>query len=188
MKARRIAILGASESGKSFLGSGIIRGQWRFDKRVSCVFDPWKGRKKHPWSSPTDWGPGAWVDGNFERWKRAALGTEGKCVLWDEATTNGGRDRDNVGLFTEIRHNHPVLVVMGHRYEALLPTMRVCLTDLITAKCMPDDAEKMASEFMDPEIAKACHLNQYEFLWKQPYQPIRIVRFTPAEIMRGIQI
>jgi len=188
VKARRIAILGASESGKSFLASGIIRGQWRFDKRVSVVFDPWKGKKKHPWSAPTEWGVGAWVNADFERWKRAALRTEGKCVAWDEATTNGGRDRGNVGLFTEIRHNHPVLMVMGHRYEALLPTMRTCLTDLITARCMPDDAEKMAAEFMDAEIGKACELAQYQFLWKQPYKPVRIVSFTPEQISAGIRL
>lgn len=188
MKARRIAILGASESGKSFLASGIIRGQWRFERRRSCIFDPWKGKKKHPWSQPTDWGAGAWVNNGFERWKRAALNTEGLCVGWDEATTNGGRDRDNVGMFTEIRHNHPVLIVMGHRYEALLPTMRICLTDLITARCMPQDADKMAGEYMDAEIKRACDLEQYEFLWKQPFQPVRIVKFTPEQIAYGIRI
>lgn len=188
MKARRIAVLGPSECGKSFLASGIVRGQWSLERRCSVVFDPWKGKKKHAWSQPTDWGKGAWVDSGFEAWKRAAKGTEGKCVVWDEATTNGGRDRENLGLFTEIRHNHPVLLVLGHRFDAILPTMRSCLTDLIMARCMPEDAAKWAGEMVDRDIMRATTLEQYEFLWKRAFQPVKIVRFTEAEIKRGIAL
>ena len=187
MKARRIAIVGPSECGNSFLAAAIIKGQWRFHKRRSVVFDPWKGRKKHAWSSPTDWGPGAWVDNDFERWKRAALNTEGNCVAWDELTTHGGRDRDNVGMFTEVRHNHPVLLIMGHRYDAMLPVMRACLTDLIIARS-PEDAEKWAAELGCPELRQASTLEQYEFLWFQAWQPLRRCRWTPAQLAAGIKL
>lgn|GEM_PF-2342516 len=188
MKARRIAILGPSECGKSFLASGFVRGQWRFARRKSVVFDPWKGKKKHAWSSPTDWGAGAWSERDFDRWKRAAVGTEGHCIVWDEGTANGGRDRDNLALFTEIRHNHPVLLFLGHRFDAMLPVMRSCLTDLIIARCDVDDVEPWARAFADRDILKATQLEQYEFLWKRAFRPVQIVRFTPEQIAAGIRL
>lgn len=188
IKARRVAILGPSECGKSFLASGFTMGQWAHERRRSIVFDPWKGRKKHAWSEPTDWGVGGCAFKEFDRWKSAAQKIEGCCVVWDEGTGNGGRDRENVALFTEIRHNHPVFLFLGHRYDAMLPVMRSCLTDLIIARCDPEDVEPWARAFADRDILRASSLEQYEFLWKRSFQPVRVVRFTPGQITAGIRL
>lgn len=188
MKARRVAILGPSECGKSFLTSGFTRGLWRFGGWQSVVFDPWKGRKKHPWSAPTDWGVGAWVSPDFERWRRAVEGTEGKVVVWDEGTGNGGRDNENKKLFTEIRHNHPYLFFLGHRFDAMLPVMRSCLTDVIIAQCDLIDLEPWARAFADRDILQASKLPQYSFLWKRAFQPVQIVRYIPEQIAAGLRL
>lgn len=188
MKARRIAILGPSECGKSFTASGFTIGQWRHYRRRSIVFDPWLGRKKHEWSAPTDWGPGAWVCNDFERWKRAALNTEGCCVVWDEGTSSGGRGRENVELFTAIRHNHPVFIFLGHRFDAMLPVMRSSLTDIFLARCAPEDAQAWAEAMVDAEIMQTTQLAQYEFLHKRAFQPVRRVKNTPQQIAAGLRL
>lgn len=174
----RAAIIGGSESGKTFLTHGFSRGLWRARKR-SLVFDPWKGETK--------WGPQAWVTHDFEQWKRVVTGTQGCAVIWDESTANGGRDRENLPLFTEIRHRHPVLFCIGHAYSAMLPVMRGSLTDLFLANTYQSDADEWSQVMRDPEIARiAPTLAQYEFLHKRCFQPIRRLRYSPAQIMAGI--
>lgn len=187
IRAIRAAINGPSECGKSFLASGFTIGQWAHEKRRSIVFDPWKGRKRHAWSTPTNWGPGAWVSNDFERWKRAALNTEGCCVVWDEGTTNGGRGRENIELFTAIRHNHPVFIFLGHRFDAMLPVMRGSLTDLYLAKSTEGDAKQWAAERSESEIMTAPNLVQYEFLHSRSFQPVRRLKYSPDEIAAGLK-
>ena len=180
----RAAIMAGSEGGKSFLGSGFTIGQWVTHRRRSMVFDPWLREKGR-----TNWGPGAWVCGDFERWKRAVMtGPQGCCVVWDEGTSNGGRDRENVELFTAIRHRHPVFFFIGHRFDAMLPVMRTSLTDLFLARCRSDDAEEWADTLTDDEIMEATTLTQYEFLHKRAFQPVAKVKYTPAQIAAGIRI
>ena len=178
----RAAFMGGSESGKSFLVSGYVRGQWRIHNRRAIVFDPWCKEKKR-----TDWGAGAWVTDNFSRWKLAATtGPNGCVVVWDEGTSYGGRDRENVEIFTAIRHCHPVFFFIGHRFDAMLPVMRGSLTDVFLARCRSGDAEEWADAFTDDDIMQACDLAQYEFLHKRAFQAIRRVRHTPAEITNGL--
>lgn len=180
----RAAIMGGSESGKSFLASGFVRGQWIRSRRRSMVFDPWLKEKRR-----TDWGNGAWVTGDFDRWKRAVMtGPAGCAVVWDEGTSNGGRDRDNVDLFTAIRHRHPVLFFIGHRFDAMLPVMRTSLTDIFLARCRSGDAEEWADTMTDDKIMDATTLNQYEFLHKRAFAPVRIIKHSPGEILAGLAI
>lgn len=177
----RAAVIGGSECGKSFLVSGFTRGYWRHRRMRSIVFDPWM---REP--NPTDWGPGAWVTDDFDKWKRVVMGSRGCVVVWDEATVNGGRDRDNLGLLTEIRHRHSVLFCLGHSYSAFLPTMRTCLTDLLLALPDPGDADEWAKVMKDPAVKQALGLQQYQFLHKRSFRPVRFVAFSPAEIRAGI--
>lgn len=179
----RAAFMGGSESGKSFLVSGYTAGQWFYEKRRSIVFDPWCREHKR-----TNWGPGAWVSADFERWKRAVMsGPTGCAVVWDEGTSNGGRDRDNIELFTAIRHRHPVFMFIGHRFDAMLPVMRTSLTDVYLARCRSGDAEEWADTLTDDDIMQATALAQYEFLHKRAFQPVRRMKHTPAEIQAGLR-
>jgi len=184
----RAAIMVGSEGGKSFLASGYVRGQWNFNQRRSMVFDPWLKEKKR-----TDWGSGAWPCGEFDRWKRAVMTGPVDCgAVWDEGTTYGGRERDNVELFTAIRHRHPFFLFLGHRFDAMLPVMRTSLTDVIIGGCRDGDAEEWADLFNDDDLLIAAKnekeggLAQYEFLHKRAFQPVRRLRYTSAQIMAGI--
>lgn len=178
-KKIRCAIIGPSEGGKTFRCIGYSRGMWRYYRLRSIVFDPWLGEN--------DWGPHAWVTGDFERWKRAVLNSKGCCAIWDEASAYGGRDRENVELFTQIRHNHPALFCLGHAYASFLPIMRTNLTDLVLALADDDDADEWSKVMKDREIKPASlALGQYQFIHKRSFQPVRNLTETPAQIMAGI--
>ena len=184
MKKIRAAVCAGSEGGKTFLVHGFVRGYWNRRRMRSFVFDPWR---------ELDWGPGAWVTRDFELWKKVVTNTHGGVVVWDESTANGGRDRDNVPLFSEIRHRHPVLFCIGHAYSSILPLMRVNLTDLFLASADPADAAEWAGIMRDPELKRAgeCingvpYVRQYEFLHKKAYQPVKKLSHTAAQIEAGI--
>lgn len=174
----RAAIIGGSESGKTYLAMGFSRGLWRQRRWRSFVFDPWAERP---------WGPGAWVTRNFEEWRHVVTNTSGGVAIWDEATANGGRDRENVPLFSEIRHRHHALFCIGHAYSAILPLMRINLTDLFLSLADAGDAAEWAKVMKDPEISRlAPTLPQYAFLHKRCFRPVRTLTHSRAEIETGI--
>jgi hypothetical protein len=174
----RAAIIGGSESGKTFRAIGYSRGFWARQRLRSLVFDPWKGENK--------WGPQAWVCHDFEQWRRVVCNVTGCVVIWDEASGNGGRDRENVQLFTEIRHRHPALFCIAHAYSAILPIMRVNLTDLFIAQADAGDAAEWAKIMKDPSVNQAVTLHQYEFLHKRAFQTVKVCRETKSQIEAGI--
>lgn len=179
MNKIRAAIIGGSEDGKTFLASGFSRGLWRKHGLRSIVFDPWKGE--------TAWGPQAWVTKDFLEFSRAVARTKGCAVFWDEGSSYGGRERENIAKFTAIRHNHPAFFFIGHAYSTMLPIMRGSLTEILLAVRDPDDAAEWAKVMVDPSIREAAqNLRQYEFLHKRKHQPFRVLRYSKAEILKGI--
>lgn len=180
MENIRAAVVGGSQSGKTSLMAGLSRGLWDRYRVRSIVFDPW---------CEIQWGAQAWVTDDFPRWRRAVFGSHGCIAIWDEATTNGGDDKSNVDLFSEIRHNHPAIIAGGHCYSAFLKKMRVNLTDLFLALADPDDAKQWAGAMKDPDVLQAADkvkMPQYAFLHKRNFKPVRIRRHTAAEIATGI--
>jgi len=185
----RCAVAGGSEDGKSFLVSGFVRGHWKRDRLRGLVFDPWKNKDR----VPIDWGNNLgdgkpWVTDNFEKFRRAVVNTKNCCVVWDEATSNGGRDSDNVALLTEIRHLHPAFYMMVHSYAMMLPVMRGSLTHAVMAVRDPDDAKEWAKVMVDRDVLQSTTLKQYEFLKKRKHRPVEILRHTPAQIHSGIYL
>lgn len=179
----RAAIIGGSEDGKTFLATGLSRGWWARDGFRSIVFDP------YAWEN--DWGPQAKVFTDFDRWRAVIdrIRPEQKfAAIWDEATDNGGRDRDNAGLLTAIRHNCDRMLVIGHGYSAMLPIMRGSLTDVILALRDPDEARDWARLFVDEAVMQATKLKQYEFLHKRKHCPARVLRYTRNQIEAGITL
>lgn len=173
----RAAVIGGSESGKTFLAMGFSRGLWKRHRLRSFVFDPWM---------EFDWGPGAWVTKDFERWKHVVTNTRGGVAIWDESTAYGGRDRENVPLFSQIRHQHPVLFCIGHAYSSILPLMRVNLTHLFITDPDEDDLKEWKSIMRDPDVMQAMTLKQYEFLRKRKFEPVRVLRHTAEQIRAGV--
>lgn len=177
----RAAVIGPSLCGKTELVISMTRTHWKKHKLRTLAFDPWLRE------DPKRWGSHAWATNEFDKWKHVVRNTKGMCVVWDEATTNGGRDRDNTGLFTEIRHNHPALYALGHCYSAFLPAMRTNLTDLFLALDDIDDAAEWAKIMKDPALLEAPNLQQYEFLHKRSFKPVVKRKHTIAELKAGIE-
>ncbi len=174
----RAVICGGSESGKTSLARGLSRGLWNRRGLRCLAFDPWM---KSPWPDH------ARAFRDFETWRRLVLSTSGFCVIWDDATANGGRDSANVGLFSEIRHRHPVLLCMTHLHSALLPMMRVTIPDAFLADSPPKDAAEWADTLRDQGIrAGAVGLPQYVFLHKRVYRPLQRLAYSPAELAAGV--
>jgi hypothetical protein len=176
----RAAVIGPSDGGKTQLVIAFSLWLWKKHRLRTLAFDPWLRE------DPKRWGPHAWATNEWAKFTHVVTNTKGCCVVWDEATTNGGRDRDNIKLFTEIRHNHPVLFALGHCYSAFLPVMRVNLTDLFLALDDADDAAEWAKIMKDPRIMEATKLDQYEFLHKRAFREIAIRKHTFAELKAGV--
>lgn len=183
--AIRAAIIGGSEDGKTFITAGYSRGLWRERSSASLVFDPFKGE--------TDWGKQALVFGpkDFAKWKRVVSNVRPEMnytAIWDEGTHTGGRDVENTELITAIRHNCPYFFFIGHGYSTLRPIMRGSLTHVVLAVRDPDDAAEWAKVMVDRDVMQATALKQYEFLKKRKHHPVEILRYTKAEIERGIML
>ncbi len=195
----RAAIIGGSLDGKTFLASGFSRGLWRAYGFRSLVFDPYKGE--------TAWGPQALVFGSTEAERGAGVGNAANlrefdrfrrlvfsvkrsqkfAIFWDEATTNGGRDADNLEFFTAVRHNSDAFFCIGHSFTAVLPTMRVNISDAFLSAGDPEEFKKWASLLADSSLtAHAVSLKKYEFLHKRKHSPARVLRYTKEQILAGI--
>lgn len=179
-KKIRSAIIGASESGKTELAVSLSLYLWKHYGLRALVFDPWLRE------SPRRWGAHAWATDEMEKFEHVVFQTKGCVVVWDEATTNGGRDRDKTRFFTEVRHNHPVIFALGHCYSAFLPVMRSCLTDLFLALDDDKDAEAWAVTMKDKDVMKATTLGQYQFLQKRAFAPVQIRKHSLADLKAGV--
>ena len=177
---RRVAIIGKSLSGKTFRAIGYSRGLWRTRHLRSLVFDPYKRKN--------NWGAQAWVSDNFAEWARVVSTVKNCVVIWDETTHNGGREKENEKLFTAIRHDHPVLIAIGHGYQSLLPMMRENLSDLVIGLASKKQADEWAEIMVDPEIYQATTLKKYQWLHKKPYEPVKIHTETAAEVLAGLPL
>lgn len=138
-----------------------------------------------------DWGNQALVFSNFEKFQRIAFmlrPSQNIAVFWDEGTSTGGRDRDNLKFFTAIRHNSPEFFFIGHGFATMLPIMRGSLSEVILAVRDPDDAADWAKLMCDRDVLQATTLKKYEFIHKRKHEPVRILRHTAAEIQAGILI
>ncbi len=178
------AIVGQQQCGKTSLVRVVSRLEWLRHKRRSLVFDPWCG----------NWGPWAWVTDDKERFLRAAFGVHGCAVIWDESTDSmdkcGKMDR---GLFTRLRERevrgqligHPSIYVVSHDYASLAPVMRSNLNAAFIFLQNEDRAKDWARQFADRDLLQCSELQQYEFLVKRSFQPVRrVLPASPAELER----
>jgi len=180
MSNRRVAIMGGSESGKTFLAGGLSLGEWKTFGRRSLVFDPFARR--------SSWGRHAWATDEFEKFEHIVFRVKGCAVFWDEGTSTGGRDRDKVKFFTAIRHNHAAFYFIGHDYTTMLPIMRGSLTDIILFRQSETAAQYWADLFTDRELLRSTSLGQYVALHKRAFQPVREIRFTREQIKAGVSL
>lgn len=166
----KIAIVGPSECGKTFLAKSLARVHMRAGRPV-LVCDP-LGSK---------W-PAKWVTTDGGALMARAKASLDSTLFIDESGLAFDRDRHFRWLAVTSRHHGHVVYMLMQDYTQLLPEMRKQCTQLYLFACHPDEAEIWARQF--PKAAQAIttlapNLNQYEFLHvtkfpKAPIVPMRI--------------
>jgi ABC-type dipeptide/oligopeptide/nickel transport system ATPase component len=169
------AVCGPSKCGKTTTTKAIVAWLWRRHRLRSIIFDPFKDRN--------DWGPSAWVSSDMEEFRRAAWGTSACAVIWDESSDSLDRNaKEDKRFFTRIRHEHRAFFVMIHDFATLSPLMRGNLSDAIVFRQMEDRARDWASLFCDRDLLQTADLDQYEFVIKSAFRPVRRMRPSPSEL------
>lgn len=176
----RAAVIGGSECGKTTLAAGLSLGLWNRHKLRTLAFDPWLKE------NPRRWGKHAWATDEMTKFEHVVFSCRGCCVVWDEGTSTGGRERDKVKFFTAVRHNHPAFFFLGHQYSAMLPVMRNSLTDVFLFRSNPDEATQWANIMTDPALLAASELPQFACLQKRAFSPVEKRAHTAQEIFEGI--
>jgi hypothetical protein len=165
METTNIGIFGPKLSGKTTLAMSLSRKWWRLRKRRSLVLDP----------NLDNWGEQAWVSDNEEKFWDAVWKTRDCLVIVDEASETINRDKGLISVFTRLRHQGHVFIVIGHSGINLLPIMREQLDTLYLFRTSAKAAALWAETFAQPGFRNAVDLGQFEFLWGTLYSaPVRM--------------
>jgi hypothetical protein len=159
------AIIGGSRCGKTTLAIALSAMHNRLHRMRSIVFDPFYFEH--------NWGPHAWVTSDMEKFKRAVAGVKGCAVFWDESTTTmRNRSFEDVGFFSNIRHNHPAFYSIGHDPTVLSPTMRGNLSEAYIFRQSETRAAIWVELFTDTDMRQTTTLERREFIYKRAFEKI----------------
>jgi hypothetical protein len=165
-------IFGPKLSGKTTLAVQVSRLHWIRHRMRSLVLDPWL----------TNFGPQAWVTKDEDAfWRATWSAKEGSLVIVDESTRMIARNQDLIPVFTELRHKHHKLLVIGHDGVNLLPIMRAQIDTLYLFRSTKKAATIWAENFTQDGLLEAMQLGQHEFLFTVSYgRPRRFRLQLPA--------
>lgn len=170
-----IVVVGPSKCGKTTLGFWLVWDFWRKHRLTFIVFDPFK--RKHRWPRNCR------VFDNLATFKHVVKSTRGHGVAWDESTTTLNKnDPEDIGFFTNIRHDHRALIVFGHDYTIITPTMRANLSEAYVFRQSQDRPSKWAGLFADDALMQTATLEHREFIHKEAFKPIVRRKLTASEV------
>lgn len=153
-------IFGPKLSGKTTLAKTLSAQYWSKHKVRSIVLD----------INGDTWGEHAFVMDDEDKFWKVVWETTNSIVIVDEAAATIRRDRELVPVFTRLRHNRHVLIVIGHSGMDLLPAMRQQF-DTVYLFRQPESAAKVWAETMTEKgLLQAVELKQYEFIRHELYQ------------------
>jgi len=156
-------IFGPKLSGKTTLAKTLSQQYWSKHKVRSIVLDIN--------DDEIEWGEQAFVMSDEEKFWKATWESTNSVIIVDEAAATISRARELIPVFTRLRHNHHVLIVIGHSGMDLLPVMRQQFDTLFLFR-QPESAAKVWSETMTEKgLLGAVDLKQYEFIRCELYQP-----------------
>ncbi len=147
-------IFGPIQSGKTTLARAPSVEIYRAERRRSIVFDP----------NAENWGGHAAVFTDSALFQKTVWRSQNCEIFADEAAVTVARDRDNMPLFTRVRHFGHRLTVIGHSGGDLLPGMRQQFTRLFLFRQPASAADVWAELFADGRILACADLAQFEFL------------------------
>lgn len=152
-------IFGPKLSGKTTLAIALSKEYFRAQKIKSVVLDP----------HCEQWGEQATVLSDEKQFWQVVWASKRCLIIVEEAAATIRRERTLVPVFTRLRHNNHLLLVVGHSGMDLLPVMRQQLDELYLFR-QPEQACKVWAEtFCQKELFGAMELQQYEFLQTRMY-------------------
>lgn len=152
-------IFGPKLSGKTTLAKALSQQYGKSRNIKSIVLDP----------HCESWGEQALVFQDEEKFWKTVWESKFCLVIVEESAATIRRDRTLVPVFTRLRHNNHLLLVIGHSGMDLLPVMRQQL-DTIYLFRQPEQACKVWAEtFCNNDLYAAQQLKQYEFLQSEMY-------------------
>ena len=163
-----VGIFGRRTCGKTTLAVQLCAGSFAAEKRYSLVLDP----KSHQHT----WGKHALNFTDRAKWLAAWQRPECKnCnIVWEETATTLKRDAALLDVFTMKagEHGHR-LIITGHGFASLTPTMRDQLTEVFLFRQHENEAKEWAMHFADARVAEACTLDfeKHEFLFVRMGRP-----------------
>jgi hypothetical protein len=106
----------------------------------------------------------------FLAWARAAQ----RCVLVvEEAKETLARDPQYSWLTTRSRKWGHHCIVIAQRYTMVLPDLRASCDEIYTFRQGARDVDAIVDHFTDETLRAASDLQQYEFLHKRPFEPVK---------------
>lgn len=157
-----VGIFGRRTCGKTTLAIKLCAGSYAREKRFAIVLDPK--------ASEHQWGKHCLVRSTRAEWLRDWQRPECKNVniVWEETSTTLQRDRGQTDVFTLLagQHGHR-LIITGHGFSSLLPTMRDQLTEVFLFRQHESEAKEWSKSFADSRVMQACELDfeKREFLF-----------------------
>lgn len=158
----RGGIFGPSLSGKSTLAKQLSITYWQQFKMFSIVLDPTRQQ----------WGPHAKVFTDEALFWQTVWSSKRCLVIVEESSETINRNADLIPVFTRLRHEFHVLLVVGHSGASLLPVMRQQFDTLFLFLQSKKSARDWAEDACCEDLRSATTLKQYEFLHYQRYKPV----------------
>ena len=147
-------IFGPKLSGKTTLAIKLSQQYWISQQRKSLVLDP----HNEPWGNQ------AMVFQDEDKFWGAVWGSTNSLIIVEEAAATIRRERELVPVFTRLRHNHHLLLIVGHSGMDLLPVMRQQLDTIYLFRQPISAAKVWAETFTNDALLQSVSLQQYEFI------------------------
>ena len=159
-------IFGPKLSGKTTLAKALSNQFWVKQRKRSLVLDP----------NLEQWGQHAWITDDEEKFWRVVWASQAMIIVVEESAETINRDKGLINIFTRLRHNQHVLIVIGHSGVNLLPIMREQLDTIYLFRQSEKAAAYWAETFTEKGLLAASELQQFEFLHTKLYGTPRKLR------------
>lgn len=150
-------ICGASGTGKTTLLKRFC-AEIKARGESVIIFDPYFPAES--WPNPD------FVTGDFAKFLKVFWASKNCHCIIDESASSVGRDIHQNELATRSRHQGHRVYYVVHHVNQLLPVVRFQCPRLAQFRTAIQGAKIVAEQFTDPELIKACQLQNFQYYWK----------------------
>lgn len=166
----RAGIFGPSLSGKTTLAREICKGYAKAGYKA-LVLDP----------NAEEWGVDSIVFTDEAKFWATVWASKRCLVIVEESSETICRNKELIPVFTRLRHQHHILIVVGHSGASLLPVMRQQFDTLYLFLQSKKSSQTWVEETACERLIEATTLNQYEFLHYERFKPLRKLILPPPK-------